>query len=91
MATCKVCQHPKRKEIERDMRSGMKNVGRKWKIDAPHISKHKYNRMNWNLLLTITKTEFCEICLEREGCKKNQNLKICEYWREYCEDMGRSA
>ena len=70
MATCIVCQHPKRKEIERDMRSGLKNVGRKWKIEAPYISKHKYNHMNWNLLLTITKTEFCEICLEREDVKR---------------------
>ena len=91
MATCKVCQHPNRKEIEKDMRSGMKNVGRKWKIDAPHISRHKYDHMNWNALLTIKKSEFCEICLEKEECRYKKNLKKCSYWREYCEDIGRTA
>lgn len=91
MAICQVCNHPQRAEIEEDIKSGLKKVGQKWGISGKHISWHKYMHMGWNTELTISRGEFCEICLEREGCKKNQNLKICEYWREYCEDMGRSA
>ena len=91
MAICKVCNHSQRKEIEKDIESGMKNVGRKWGISGKNISQHKYMHMCWNTSLIIKKTEFCEICLEKEECRYKKNLKKCSYWREYCEDIGRTA
>ena len=91
VATCKICQHPNRKEIEKDIRNGIKNVGRKWKISGKEISQHKYKCMGWSKLIIITKLEFCELCLDRSICKHKRKLKNCEYWRKYCEDMGRSA
>ncbi len=56
-----------------------------------NISWHKYMHMGWNTELTISRGEFCEICLEKNKCKYGRNLKVCEYWLEYCEDIGRPA
>jgi len=88
---CRICQHPKRKEIEKEIIDGVRNIGKKWGFGWKEIYFHKVSHMSWNTSLIIVKSEFCEICLEKNECQYDHDLKVCKYWREYCEDTGREA
>jgi hypothetical protein len=100
---CVVCDHPQREEIENDIKNDKPRIAKKYGIRDYQVSKHrlhcmklkaKYNikkKEQDRLDLIITKAEFCELCLEKEECKHKGKLRNCEYWREYSEDMGRSA